>query len=59
MGKKIKYEVANNESIADCLERIERDGYQPVRRLEKPVFKEGDSDVEFVGQRIEFEVKKK
>ncbi|MBL5773965.1 NETI motif-containing protein [Bacillus sporothermodurans] len=29
-----------NETIADCLTRMENEGYRPVRRIEKPIFKE-------------------
>ncbi|MDT2048559.1 hypothetical protein CHN50_09195 [Priestia aryabhattai] len=38
--KKVMYEVAENETIADCLDRMKKDGYMPVRRMEKPVFEE-------------------
>ncbi|QDI92613.1 NETI motif-containing protein [Salicibibacter halophilus] len=59
MGKKVKYEVGEKETIAECLERIARDGYQPVRRVEVPVFREGEVDMEVAKQRVQFEVKKK
>ncbi|AXF58040.1 NETI motif-containing protein [Salicibibacter kimchii] len=55
----MKYDVGENETIAECLDRIARDGYQPVRRIEKPVFQKEKGDVEVAGQRIQFEVKKK
>ncbi|QQK75312.1 NETI motif-containing protein [Salicibibacter cibarius] len=58
MGKKITYEVEENETIAECLDRIAKDGYQPVRRIEKPVFRQGNSEVEVAEQRVKFEVKK-
>ncbi|SDI90167.1 NETI motif-containing protein [Natribacillus halophilus] len=59
MGKKVKYEVEANETIAECLDRIANDGYQPVRRIEKPIFQGGEADVEVARQVIQFEVKKK
>ena len=41
MNKKKKiYEVEENESINDCLERIKKDGYVPIKRTEKPIFQE-------------------
>ncbi|AQX56290.1 NETI motif-containing protein [Priestia flexa] len=38
--KKAMYEVGENETIADCLDRMKKDGYMPVRRIEKPIFEE-------------------
>ncbi|WLR51090.1 NETI motif-containing protein [Bacillus tianshenii] len=40
MSKKKKYEVKENETVSDCLDRMKADGYVPTRRMEKPVFKE-------------------
>ncbi|HLU24017.1 NETI motif-containing protein [Lederbergia graminis] len=37
---KKEFEVLENESISDCLQRMEKEGYRPVRRMEKPIFKE-------------------
>lgn len=34
------FEVMDNETITECLERMEKEGYRPIRRIEKPVFKE-------------------
>lgn len=57
--KKKRFEVEQNESISDCLDRMEKDGYTPVRRMEEPVFQEvmknGKKDVEYLEQRIVFE----
>ncbi|HHY73744.1 MAG TPA: NETI motif-containing protein [Bacillus bacterium] len=36
--KKKKFEVQDGETISDCLHRMEREGYQPIRRMEEPVF---------------------
>ncbi len=40
---KKKFEVEESETIADCLERMEKEGYRPIRRMEKPIFKEQNS----------------
>ncbi|WP_026564728.1 NETI motif-containing protein [Bacillus sp. UNC41MFS5] len=41
MGKKkMQFEVQSNESIEDCLNRMKKLGYTPVRRTEKPIFQE-------------------
>ncbi|MCM3762060.1 NETI motif-containing protein [Halalkalibacter oceani] len=41
--RKQRFEVQETETIADCLERMKKEGYQPVRRLEKPIFEEKGS----------------
>ncbi|WP_088103334.1 NETI motif-containing protein [Halalkalibacter urbisdiaboli] len=57
--KKLKFNVEDNETISDCLNRMEKEGYQPVRRMEEPVFEEKkvNGQVEYVPikQRISFE----
>ena len=57
--KKMRFEVGENETIADCLDRMAAEGYQPVRRMEEPVFqevkKDGGVDVIPVRQKIIFE----
>lgn len=63
MGKtKKQFEVLENETIADCLERMDREGYRPVRRLEKPLFQEvkknGKAEYLPIAQRIIFEGEK-
>lgn len=62
MSKKQTFEVHENETIDQCLDRIQKAGYSPVRRIEKPIFqekKEGASvTYEPVGRQIIFEVKK-
>lgn len=61
--QKKKFFVEENETIHDCLARMEREGYRPVRRLEKPVFIEskgnGESEYKPVLQKIIFEGEKK
>ena len=38
--KKMQFEVQENESIEECLNRMNQLGYTPVRRMEKPIFQE-------------------
>ncbi|MBM7094904.1 NETI motif-containing protein [Bacillus sp. H-16] len=61
--KKEKFYVEENETIANCLDRMSAAGYTPVRRMEEPVLKEvkrnGKTEVEVSHQRIMFEGKKK
>ena len=38
--KKKKFVVEENETIDDCLNRMSKEGYMPVRRTEQPIFKE-------------------
>ncbi|MBE5661199.1 NETI motif-containing protein [Staphylococcus sp. SS87] len=55
----MKFKVANNETIADCLTRMKKQGYMPVKRLEKPVFQEQkDGTIEVSHQEIIFVGKK-
>jgi NETI protein len=59
MSKKKRFEVQTNESIDDCLDRMKQEGYMPIKRMEKPVFKEvkvnGQMSYEPVSQQIIFE----
>ncbi|WP_071458392.1 NETI motif-containing protein [Bacillus massilinigeriensis] len=62
MGKDTNvYHVRDGETIGDCLERMKKDGFVPVRRMEKPVFKEvmkdGKIAYEPAGREIIFEAK--
>lgn len=38
--KKKKYRVSDFDSIDVCLDQMAKDGYRPIRRMEKPVFEE-------------------
>ncbi|WP_077620412.1 NETI motif-containing protein [Bacillus sinesaloumensis] len=59
--KKQKFEVRDNETIDQCLDRMKAEGYFPVRRMEEPIFQEternGEIAVEPCGRRIVFEGK--
>ncbi|WP_033020647.1 NETI motif-containing protein [Geobacillus sp. FSL W8-0032] len=37
--KKKRFTVAEGETIAACLERMKREGYRPIRRVELPFFR--------------------
>ncbi|GJF45122.1 NETI motif-containing protein [Staphylococcus argenteus] len=55
----MKFKVADNETITDCLARMKKEGYMPVKRLEKPVFQEQkDGRIEVSHQEIIFVGKK-
>ncbi|MEH7353888.1 NETI motif-containing protein [Neobacillus drentensis] len=59
--KKVQFEVQENESIEDCLNRMKQQGYVPVRRTEKPIFQEvkkgNETIYEPIGRQIVFEAK--
>ncbi|PTL39191.1 MAG: NETI motif-containing protein [Alkalicoccus sp.] len=55
MAKKKKFYVEDKETVSGCLDRMEKAGYRPVRRMEEPVLKESGKDVEVAYQRIVFE----
>ncbi|KGX90247.1 hypothetical protein N781_08355 [Pontibacillus halophilus JSM 076056 = DSM 19796] len=63
MGKKQKFYVQEGETIDQCLDRIAKEGYMPVRRTEEPIFEErmidGEKKVEPTGRTIVFEAKPK
>ena len=55
------FEVMENESISDCLDRMEKEGYKPSRRIEEPIFqeviKDGNKEILPIGKKIIFEGK--
>lgn len=59
--KKQMFELQENETIDACLERIKKQGYTPIRRIEKPIFQEvlkgTEISYEPVGRQILFEAK--
>ncbi|VEF49188.1 Uncharacterised protein [Bacillus freudenreichii] len=62
-GRKKSFSVEENETINECLARMDREGYRPVRRMEKPVFieekKKGKVEYKPISQKIIFEGIKK
>jgi hypothetical protein len=61
MSKK-RFEVNENETIEECLNRIKEAGYVPIKRIEKPIFQETKAGSESayvpVSRHIVFEAKK-
>ncbi|OFS61370.1 MULTISPECIES: NETI motif-containing protein [Nosocomiicoccus] len=55
--KKKKFEVTENDTIESVLKQMRSEGYTPVRRIEKPVFKETENGIEVSHQEIVFEGK--
>jgi hypothetical protein len=53
--KKKRFKVEEGETITICLDRIDKEGYRPVKRIEKPIFKEGKNGVEPAARDILFE----
>ncbi|MBO8157231.1 MAG: NETI motif-containing protein [Bacillaceae bacterium] len=53
--KKKKFRVEDNETLDACLSRIQKEGYRPIRRIEKPIFQENKKGIEPVGREIIFE----
>lgn len=56
---KKRFTVEENETINECLARMEEEGYRPIRRIEKPVFREekknGKIEYKLFSQKIIFE----
>lgn len=48
--RKKRFIVDIGESLEECLEQMKKEGYEPIARIEKPVFKEGAGGPEYVGQ---------
>lgn len=53
--KKKTFQVEDYGSIDACLQAMEYEGYTPVRRIEKPFFKEATKGIELAGRIISFE----
>ena len=52
--KQVWYEVEENETIEQCLERMNKDGYMPFGRKEEPVFHIVDGEPTYLRQKIKF-----
>ncbi|KGP71271.1 NETI motif-containing protein [Pontibacillus yanchengensis] len=61
-NNKKRFTVEEDQSIEEVLDQMKQEGYQPVRRVEEPVFKEtkenGEKKVEPVGRKIVFDAVK-
>lgn len=59
--RKRKFVVEDGETIEVCLQRMVKEGYIPVRRMEEPILQEvkrnGKIEVEVAKQQIVFEGK--
>ena len=55
MSKKtIWFEVAEGETVEDCLKRMAAEGYMPTGRKEEPLFSEIDGEYVPIKQLIKF-----
>lgn len=52
--KQIWFEVQENETIEQCLERMKKEGYMPIGRREEPIFHIVDGKPVVLRQKIEF-----
>ncbi|WP_332645915.1 NETI motif-containing protein [Lysinibacillus sp. 54212] len=52
--KQVWYEVQENETIEQCLERMKKDGYMAFGRKEEPVFHLVDGEPTYLRQKIKF-----
>ena len=51
-GRKKRFELQPNETIDQCIERINKEGYTPIRRVEEPIFQEIEENGEKVYQAV-------
>ena len=52
--KTMWFEVSENETIDECLKRMEREGYHVVGKKEEPIFSEIDGEIVPTRQLIKF-----
>ena len=52
--KQLWYEVEENETIEECLARMQKDGYIAVGRREEPVFHIVNGEPTYLRQKIKF-----
>ncbi|KGR91002.1 hypothetical protein CD30_07910 [Ureibacillus massiliensis 4400831 = CIP 108448 = CCUG 49529] len=52
--KQIWFEVEENETIEQCLERMRTAGYMPMGRREEPVFHMVNGEPTYLRQKIQF-----
>ncbi|MFC5603868.1 NETI motif-containing protein [Sporosarcina koreensis] len=52
--KTVWFEVAEGESIEECLQRLSAEGYRVAGRMEEPVFMEKDGEYVPIRQVIKF-----
>ncbi|AJC95644.1 NETI motif-containing protein [Staphylococcus hyicus] len=55
----MKFKVEDDETVQACLLRMKAAGYMPIKRFEKPIFKENkDGSIDVLKQEIIFTGKK-
>lgn len=54
MKKQVWFEVEENETIEECLERMKSQGYMPVGRKEEPIFHIVNGEPTYLRQKIQF-----
>lgn len=47
---KKKFVVGERETLDNCLERMKREGYEPLTRIERPIFREEKSGPVCIGR---------
>ena len=52
--KQVWFDVEENETIDQCLERIKKEGYMPMGRREEPIFHEVNGQPTVLRQKIQF-----
>lgn len=52
--KQVWFEVAEDETIDQCLERMKQQGYMPVARKEEPVFHLVNNEPTYLRQKVQF-----
>ena len=52
--KTMWFEVAENETIEECLNRIKREGYNVVGKKEEPIFANIDGEIIPIRQLVKF-----
>lgn len=53
-NKQIWYEVEENETIEECLDRMKKDGYIAIGRREEPIFHIVNGEPTYFRQKIQF-----
>ena len=48
------FDVEENETIDQCLERMKKEGYMPIGRREEPIFHEVNGQPTVLRQKIQF-----
>ncbi|MDN3955885.1 NETI motif-containing protein [Sporolactobacillus laevolacticus] len=54
---KKRFIVGDEETLDQCLDRMKREGYTPIRRTEQPIFQETANGPECIGRQCVLEGK--